>query len=368
MTISLAVAGATGYAGGEIIRLLLGHPAMQSGQLRLRTLFAGDKAEESVAAHLPHLAAALHEAAGPESFAKTTPEALAEHDVVFLALPHGHSAALAQQLPESVKLIDCAADFRLESGTEWGAYYNPAGTNAATPWAGTWPYGLPELPGKRASIQSANRVAVPGCFPTAVSLAAYPALAAGLALPDVSVTAVTGASGAGKKPSAPLLGAELMGNLKPYSAAGAHRHIPEILQNLAPAVGKEASDVALSFTPVLAPLTRGILAVAIMPLAAEIDVDAAAKQLRGAYHDAYATEPFIELLDAQAGQFPETANVAGSNRVQIAVDVDKRARKVIATAAVDNLTKGTGGAAVQCMNLMVGFPETAGLPLTGLRP
>jgi N-acetyl-gamma-glutamyl-phosphate reductase len=338
--VRIAVAGASGYAGGEILRLLLGHPEVEIGELT-----AGESAGTRLGEHQPHLLPLADRV-----LAETAAATLAGHDVVFLALPHGRSAALAAELGPDTVVIDCGADHRLTDAAAWDRWYGGA-------HAGSWPYGLPELPGARDALRGARRVAVPGCYPTAVTLALFPALAAGLAEPDVVVTAVTGTSGAGRALKPHLLGAEVMGSLAAYGVGGGHRHTPEITQNLSAAAGRE---VTVSFTPVLAPLPRGILASCSAP------TDASADAVTEAYAKAYADEPFVHLLPG--GSWPATAATLGSNAVHLQVTVDPDARRLVAVAAVDNLTKGTAGAAVQCMNLALGLPETAGLPSTGVAP
>ena len=228
-------------------------------------------------------------------------------------------------------------------------------TPARTPGPG--PYGLPELPGARDTLRGARRVAVPGCYPTAASLALAPALAAGLVEPDVSVVAVSGTSGAGRAARTNLLGSEVMGSLSAYGVAGTHRHTPEIRQNLS---GVAGAEVSVSFTPVLAPLPRGILATCTARLLAP------AERVRATYEAAYAEEPFVHLLPA--GQWPSTGAVLGSNVAQLGVEVDEAAGRLVVVAAIDNLTKGTAGAAVQCMNLALGLPEVTGLPTAGVAP
>lgn len=347
MTIKVAVAGASGYAGGEILRLLLGHPAYASGELEIGALTAASTVGSTVAElmpHLPQLADRVIE--------DTTPEVLAGHEVVFLGLPHGFSAEIANQLGPEVTVIDCAADFRLTNAADWSKFYG-------SEHAGSWPYGIPEMPGHREQLKGAKRVAVPGCFPTGATLALLPAVQADLIEPDISVVSITGVSGAGKKASVPLLGSETMGSLKAYNTSGKHRHTPELTQNLKEVTDK---DVTISFTPVLAPLPRGILTTATAPL-----IDGVTQaQARKVYEDFYADEPFVLVLPE--GAQPQTQNVVGSNMCHVQVEVDTVARKVLVTSAIDNLTKGTGGAAVQCMNLALGFEETAGLPRTGVAP
>lgn len=349
MNIRIAVAGATGYAGGEILRILLGHPAVLDGRAEIGALTAWSNAGSSLGEHQPHLGPLTERILDP-----TDPDRLVGHDVVFLALPHGQSATVAEALGPDVLIIDCGADFRLTDAAAWNRFYGTA-------HAGTWPYGLPELPGARAVLQGTKRVAVPGCFPTVATLALYPALAAGLATPDIVITAVTGTSGAGKSLKPHLLGSEIMGNASAYQVGGIHRHTPEIVQNLTKAVAGSA-PVSVSFTPILAPMPRGILANCSAPAPPGIT----AQDLRTAYEKAYADEPFVTLLPE--GRWPQTAAVLGSNAVHLQVALDETAGRTIVIGAVDNLTKGTGGAAVQCLNLALGWPETAGLTTIGVAP
>ncbi|MGW4534827.1 N-acetyl-gamma-glutamyl-phosphate reductase [Nocardia sp. NPDC004340] len=347
----VAVAGASGYAGGEVLRLLLGHPAYRSGHLEIGALTAGSNAGTTLGELQPHLLPLADRVLAP-----TTVEELSGHDVVFLGLPHGQSAAIATALPDSTIIIDCGADFRLTDGAAWEKYYG-------TPHAGHWPYGLPELPGGRDKLRGATRIAVPGCYPTVSSLALAPAVAAGIIEPRVNVVAVSGTSGAGRKLDVGLLGSEVMGSMRAYSIAGAHRHTPEIAQNLKAAQlsgGAADADVSVSFTPVLAPLPRGILATCTAPTT----VDAA--QARAVYEKAYADEPFVHLLPE--GVLPQTGSVLGSNAVTLQVTVDTDAGLLVVIGAIDNLTKGTAGAAVQSMNLALGIDETAGLSTVGVAP
>ncbi|OAK57518.1 N-acetyl-gamma-glutamyl-phosphate reductase [Rhodococcoides kyotonense] len=341
----IAVAGASGYAGGEILRLLLGHPGVASGRLVIGSLTAGGNAGSALGEFHPHLLPLAD-----RFLTETTIDELSGHDVVFLGLPHGKSGEIAQQLPESVVIIDCGADFRLSDASAWEKYYKSA-------HAGTWPYGLPELPGHREKLVGATRIAVPGCYPTVSSLALAPAVAAGIVEPRVNVVAVSGASGAGRAPKADLLGAEIMGSVRAYAVAGAHRHTPEIAQNLS-ALSPE--PVTVSFTPVLAPMPRGILATCTAV------TTATQEQATEVYEKAYAAEPFVHVLGA--GRLPQTGAVIGSNAVQMSVSVDEDAGLLVVVAAVDNLTKGTAGAAIQSMNLALGIPETDGLSTVGVAP
>lgn len=342
MTVRAAVAGASGYAGGEVLRLLLQHPEVEIGALT-----ANSNAGQRLGALQPHLLPLADRV-----LAATTPEILAGHDVVFLALPHGQSAAVAEQLGDTVLVVDMGADFRLTDAADWERFYG-------SPHAGTWPYGLPELPGARAALEGSRRVAVPGCYPTAVSLALAPAYAAGLAEPEAVVVAASGTSGAGKAAKPHLLGSEVMGSMSPYGVGGLHRHTPEMIQNLSAAAGER---VSVSFTPTLAPMPRGILATS--SAKARPGTDGAS--LRAVYEKAYADEPFVHLLPE--GQWPATGAVYGSNTALLQVAYDEAAGRILVISAIDNLTKGTAGGAVQSMNLALGLPETSGLPATGIAP
>ncbi|MCX5148701.1 MULTISPECIES: N-acetyl-gamma-glutamyl-phosphate reductase [unclassified Streptomyces] len=342
MVVRVAVAGASGYAGGEVLRLLLSHPEVEIGALT-----GNSNAGQLLGSLQPHLVPL----AG-RTLEATTPEVLAGHDVVFLALPHGQSAAVAAQLGEGVLVIDMGADHRLKDSADWDAFYG-------APHAGTWPYGLPELPGGRAALEGAKRIAVPGCFPTAVTLALFPAYAAQLAEPEAVIVAATGTSGAGKALKPHLLGSEVMGSVSPYGVGGGHRHTPEMVQNLSPIAGQK---VSVSFTPTLVPMPRGILATCSAKALPGTTADA----VRAAYEKAYADEPFVHLLPA--GQWPATSSVHGSNAVQIQVAYDGSAQRIIAISAIDNLTKGTAGGAVQSMNIALGLPEELGLSTIGVAP
>ncbi|WP_063729068.1 N-acetyl-gamma-glutamyl-phosphate reductase [Streptomyces sp. RTd22] len=342
MAIRAAVAGASGYAGGEVLRLLLAHPEVEIGALT-----GNSNAGQPLAALQPHLLPLADRVLAP-----TGAEALAGHDVVFLALPHGQSAAVAEQLGDQVLVIDCGADFRLEDAADWEKFYG-------SPHAGTWPYGLPELPGARAALKGSRRVAVPGCYPTAVSLALFPAYAAGLVGPEAVIVAATGTSGAGKSPKPHLLGSEVMGSMSPYGVGGGHRHTPEMIQNLSAAAGER---VSVSFTPTLAPMSRGILATCSAPAKPGVT----AGTLRAAYEKALGDEPFVHLLPE--GQWPSTAAVYGSNSALLQVALDEAAGRVIVISAIDNLTKGTAGGAVQSMNIALGLPEELGLSTIGVAP
>ncbi|MFI9024922.1 N-acetyl-gamma-glutamyl-phosphate reductase [Streptomyces sp. NPDC053560] len=342
MTVRAAVAGASGYAGGEVLRLLLAHPEVEIGALTGNSN-AGQRLG-ALQPHLPPLADRVLE--------QTTTEALAGHDVVFLALPHGQSAAVAEELGPDVLVVDCGADFRLTDAADWEKFYG-------SPHAGTWPYGLPELPGARAALEGSKRIAVPGCYPTAVSLALFPAYAAGLAEPEAVIVAASGTSGAGKAAKPHLLGSEVMGSMSPYGVGGVHRHTPEMIQNLSAAAGE---PVSVSFTPTLAPMPRGILATC----TAKAKPGLTAEDLRAAYEKAFGDEPFVRLLPE--GQWPATAAVYGSNAAHLQVAYDAAAGRIIVICAIDNLAKGTAGGAVQSMNIALGLPEDTGLSTIGVAP
>ncbi|MEV0321308.1 N-acetyl-gamma-glutamyl-phosphate reductase [Streptomyces sp. NPDC050658] len=342
MAVRAAVAGASGYAGGELLRLLLVHPEVEIGALTGNT-----NAGQRLGSLQPHLLPLADRVLEP-----TTAEVLAGHDVVFLALPHGQSAAVAERLGPDVLAVDMGADFRLKDAGDWEKFYG-------SEHAGTWPYGLPELPGARAALEGSKRIAVPGCYPTAVSLALFPAYAADLVEPEAVIVAASGTSGAGKAAKPHLLGSEVMGNMSPYGVGGVHRHTPEMIQNLSGAAG---TPVTVSFTPTLAPMPRGILATC----SAKAKDGVTADSVRAAYEKAYADEPFVRLLPE--GQWPTTAAVYGSNAVQLQIAHDEAAGRVIVISAIDNLTKGTAGGAVQSMNIALGLPEDTGLSTIGVAP
>jgi N-acetyl-gamma-glutamyl-phosphate reductase len=341
-TWTVGVTGATGYAGGEVCRLLAGHPS-----LRLAGVHANSSAGRRLGELQPHLTPFADLEVQPRDAGS-----LAGYDVVVLALPHGESAAIASQLSDDTLVIDCGADHRLTDPSAWARWYGGE-------HAGSWPYGLPELPGQREKLAGATRIAVPGCYPTSVTLAMAPALAAGIVEPEVVVVAASGTSGAGKSAKPNLLGSEVMGSVSAYGVGGVHRHTPEMIQNLSQAAGHE---VSVSFTPTLVPMSRGILATCSAKLTPGTDAQAA----RAAYEKAYADEPFVHLLPE--GQWPTTAQVLGANTVALQLAVDPDAGRLVVVAAVDNLTKGTAGGALQCANLALGLPETTGIPVVGVAP
>ncbi|GAA3240355.1 N-acetyl-gamma-glutamyl-phosphate reductase [Actinocorallia longicatena] len=342
MGIRAAVAGASGYAGGELLRILAGHPGFEIG-----TLTAGSNAGSALGALQPHL-----RSLATRVLTETTPETLAGHDVVFLALPHGASGPLAAQLGDDVLVVDCGADFRLRDAADWEHFYG-------SPHAGTWPYGLPELPGQREVLAGTKRIAVPGCYPTVSTLALVPAYAAGIAGNDIVIVAASGTSGAGKAAKVSLLGSEVMGAVSAYGVGGVHRHTPEIVQNLSAVAGE---PVTVSFTPTLAPMSRGILATCTVKAEPGLTADG----LRRVYEDAYADEPFVDLLPE--GQWPSTAMTLGANTALLQVALDERAGRIVVVAAIDNLTKGTAGGAIQSTNIALGLAEELGLSTLAVAP
>lgn len=341
--ITAAVAGASGYAGGELLRLLNAHP-----DVTVVTAAASSRAGEPLSAVHPNLTG--H---GDLVLSATDPELLGESDVVFLALPHGESASIVAALPDGAVVIDLGADFRLIDPAAWAAYYGGA-------HAGTWTYGLPELPGQRDRIASSRRVANPGCYATAVTLALAPLLASGLAEPrDVVVIAASGTSGAGRKATDALLATQVMGSMSAYKVGGVHQHTPEMEQSLSAVAG---APVTLSFTPLLAPMPRGIVATCTAVAASGVSAEDVREALVAAYRD----EPFVRVL--APGQWPQTASVAGSNAAQLQVALDAHAGRIIVVSAIDNLGKGAAGQAVQNANLVLGLDERAGLTADGVAP
>ena len=356
----VAVAGASGYAGGELLRLLAGHP-----QLEIAAVTAGSSTGKPVTSIHPNLIG--HPAFDGKNFQPTDAATLGDAELIFMALPHGESAALAVQLPDA-RIIDLSADFRLGDEAAWHQFYGDAG------YAGRWTYGLPELPGapgepsQREKISAARAVAAPGCYATTSILALAPLLAAGLVEPaDIVIVAASGTSGAGRTPRADLLGSEVMGSMSAYKVGGTHRHTPEIEQALTEVLPAPGA-VTLSFTPTLAPMPRGILATSTAKLTGKATAQGGdpASTLRAAFAAAYADSPFVHLLPD--GQWPATAAVYGSNGAHVQVAADVHAGRAVVISTTDNLGKGAAGQAVQIANLMLGLPETAGLTTHGVTP
>ncbi len=347
MGLAVAVAGASGYAGGELLRLVAGHP-----DLTVSVATAASNAGQSITSVHPH----LPQFSG-QVFEATSPEILAQADVVFLALPHGQSAAIAAQLPEHLLVIDIGADFRLRDAAVWQRFYGSA-------HAGTWTYGLPELPGARQRIAVSRRIANPGCYVTASTLALAPLFVAGLVeVDDVVIVAASGTSGAGRSLTPNLLASEVVGSVSAYNVGGSHRHTPEIEQNLTEVAG---AQVTVSFTPVLVPMPRGILATCTARVRPGVDAATISAAIAAAFDNAYGSEPFVHVL--AEGAWPTTGATLGSNSTQIQWAFDEHAGRVVVVSALDNLTKGAAGQAVQNANLALGLDETAGLPIAGVAP
>lgn len=337
MGIRVAVVGASGYAGGEVLRLVAGHP-----EFEIVAATAHSQAGVPVGTVHPHLMNL------GLTFQPTEPEVLSTADLVFLALPHGESGAIAATLPENVKIVDLGADHRLRDPQQWRDYYGGE-------HAGTWTYGLPELPGQRELIAASSRVAATGCYAVATILALAPLIKSGLVQPDdVVVVAASGTTGAGRSLKPHLLASEVMSDLSGYKV-GAHQHTPEMKQG--------SGATSLSFTPVLAPMPRGILAtVTARPSTPDVTAEAA----RDVLAQAYDGEPFVRLLPP--GVWPKTKATLGSNACHLQATVDRDSGRVLVQSAIDNLGKGAAGQAVQCANIMLGLPETAGLTAIGVNP
>ncbi|WP_300765733.1 N-acetyl-gamma-glutamyl-phosphate reductase [uncultured Bifidobacterium sp.] len=361
--LSVAVAGATGYAGGEALRILAGHPGFE-----VTCVTGHSSVGERLGSFMPHIPQYAN-----LRVEDTTPDVLRGHDVVIMALPHGASGALAAAIGDGPVMVDLGADHRLQTKSAWDEFYG--GT-----YYPAWVYGMPELitgtgpdgaiRREREELRGARAIAGPGCNVTATTLAIQPAVHDGL-IDSTGIVAdlVVGYSGAGKAlKRTGLLAAEALGSAVPYGVGGTHRHIPEIQQNLAHAAGLSANEAArfpLAFTPVLAPMSRGILAVVSAPLsekASSLDDD----EIRASWARAYEGQSFMVLLDPP--DMPATANVLGSNAAHLQVAVDRRAGRLIAMAAIDNLNRGTAGQAMQSLNIALGLPEDQGLTTIGVAP
>lgn len=334
-----AIVGASGYAGTELLRLLLEHP-----KFAVSVITAHSNAGELISSVAPQLAKL-----GGRRFEQFDLAKVNACELVFLALPHGESATLIAQLDPALKIVDLGADFRLTSADQWVKYYGGA-------HAGTWTYGLPELLGKRDQIKKATRVANPGCYATSISLAIAPAL--GLVdTRDIVVVAASGTTGAGRSAKINLIGSEVMGSLSSYKFGGMHQHTPEIEEALTHIA---CSEVKISFTPILAPMPRGILST----VTAKLTSSATTESMHELYRKTYANEEFVTVLPL--GQMPKTNSVIGSNHVHLQVAVDAHTNRLIISAAIDNLGKGAAGQAIQNANLICGLPENAGLETSGL--
>ena len=334
-----AVVGASGYAGGELLRLLALHPKFE-----VALVSAHSNVGESVTSIHPQL-----QSYTGRTFVSTDSINFEHIDLVFLALPHGESATLVAKIPGHVKIVDLGADFRLESASAWEKYYG--GTHA-----GVWIYGLPELgSGQREAIKKENKVSNPGCYATSISLGIAPAINL-IDSTDIVVVAASGTTGAGRNAKVNLIGSEVMGSLTSYKFGGLHQHTPEIEQALSAVAQK---NVKISFTPILAPMPRGILST----ITAKLTQSVTTKQLHALYAEHYLDEFFIDLLPL--GQMPKTSAVLGSNKAQIQVAVDEHTNRLVISVAIDNLGKGAAGQAIQNANLICGLPENSGLAFDG---
>lgn len=334
-----AVIGASGYTGGELLRLLSSHP-----KFKLCYIAAGSNAGEQITQLHPQLISFIG-----QSFEVTEVKKINECELVFIALPHGESSKLISQIDSKVKIVDLGADFRLIDNAKWQQYYGGE-------HSGSWVYGLPELTDHKI-ISSAARVANPGCYATAISLSIAPALAQ-IATEDIVAVAASGTTGAGRSAKVNLLGSEVMNNLTSYKFGGLHQHTPEIEQVLSQISAKE---VKISFTPILAPIPRGILAT----VTARLSVEISTEDIQQIYHSFYEQSKFVTIL--KPGVMPMTSAVLGSNNVQMQVMVDAHVNRIVVSTAIDNLGKGAAGQAIQNANLMTGLAENAGLEMSGVR-
>lgn len=335
----IGIIGGSGYAGGELLRLLSAHPHFEVGAIS-----AHSNAGELITAIHPQL-----QSYAGKRFSAFTPEAFQDSELVFLALPHGESNKIIAQLPTSVKIVDLGADFRLKSESAWLKYYGGE-------YAGSWTYGLPDLPGKSAEIAASSRVANPGCYATSIALGTAPA--ATLAdLTDVVVVAASGTTGAGRTAKINLIASEIAGSLTSYKFGGVHQHTPEIEETLSAISGQ---DVRISFTPILAPMPRGILSTITVKLNKNVSIE----QVRTVYSEYFSDSPFVVLLPE--GQMPKTASVLGSNQAQLQVAIDAHTSRLVISVAIDNLGKGAAAQAIHNANLIAGFPAAAGLLGDGL--
>ena len=334
-----AVVGASGYAGGELLRLLSNHP-----KFKLSYLAAGSNAGEPITNLHPQLTNFTG-----RNFEETEIAKINNSDLVFIALPHGESAKLISQIDPKVKVVDLGADFRLVDGKKWEKYYGGK-------HAGSWVYALPELVDHKL-ISSANKVANPGCYATAIALSIAPALSL-INAEDIVVVAASGTTGAGRSAKVNLLGSEVMNNLTSYKFGGIHQHTPEIEQILS-SISRES--VKISFTPVLAPMPRGILAT----VTAQLTQQSSAEQIREIYQAFYSGSKFVKVLPV--GSMPMTSAVLGTNNAQIQIAVDEHVNRLLISAVIDNLGKGAAGQAIQNANLMCDLAEDAGLEILGVR-
>jgi N-acetyl-gamma-glutamyl-phosphate reductase len=335
----IGVVGASGYAGGELLRLLAFHPHFE-----VTAITAHSNAGELITS----VHAQLQSYAG-KKFRAFTPGDFDSCELIFLALPHGESAKVIAQLPTKSKIVDLGADYRLESADQWNKYYGGD-------YAGTWTYGLADIEPFKSQISKSSKVANPGCYATSIALGAAPA-AAIADLSDVVVIAASGTTGAGRNAKINLIASEVAGSLTSYKFGGVHQHTPEIEQALAKISGEEAK---ISFTPILAPMPRGILSTITAKLTKKISTEEA----HSLYSKYFAGSQFVTVLPL--GVMPKTAALTGSNHVHIQVAVDDHTSRLVVSVAIDNLGKGAAAQAIQNANLMCGLDEAAGLRFDGL--
>jgi N-acetyl-gamma-glutamyl-phosphate reductase len=349
--LKVAILGASGYSGEELVRLLLQHPGVE-----LTAVTSRQYAGQTMAQIFPRFAS--HPTARALRFTEPGVEAIAAAAaIVFLALPHGVAAEFAIPLLEQgCRVIDLSADFRLKSAAVYREFYG--NDHPAPDLLARAVYGLPEV--YREQLRGAQLVAAPGCYPTSILLPTLPLLRAGLIRPeDIIADALSGVSGAGRKVEADYLFCECHESVRPYGIPK-HRHLSEIEEQLSLAAGR---PVVVQFTPHLIPVNRGILTTLyLQPTLPALGVEAAAvleQRIAAAYRGAYAKEPFVRLLEGKA--LPDTKNVVGTNLVEIAWRPDPRTGRLIVVSAEDNIVKGASGQAIQSLNLMCGFAETDGL-------
>lgn len=343
--IKVAIVGASGYAGEELVRLLLGHPRADLTAVTSRQ-YAGQAIAQVFPrfSHLPKARSLVFTDPNAELLAKAA-------DVVFLALPHGVAAEFAVPLLAlGCKVIDLSADFRLKDPAVYQEFY--AHKHPAPELLKQSVYGLPEV--HRERIKSATLLACPGCYPTSILVPTIPLLRAGLIDPDhIIANSMSGVTGAGRKVEVDYLFAECNESVRPYGVPK-HRHLSELEEQLSAAAGRK---VVMQFTPHLIPVNRGILTtLCLKPTGSPADT---AQEVAAAYRKAYSEEPFVRLLEGKT--LPDTKNVVGTNFLELAWRVDPRTGRLIVMSAEDNIVKGTSGQAIQCFNLMHGLPETTGL-------
>ena len=333
------VIGASGYAGGELLRLLATHP-----HLLVTQVSAHSNAGELITSVHPHLTTYQN-----QKFVAIEEVNFDQVDVVFIALPHGQSASVVKNIPSHTKVIDLGADFRLSDSAQWDKYYDGE-------HAGVWTYGLPEIPGQREKISKSVQVSNPGCYATSIITGLLPALDF-IDVSDVVVVAASGTTGAGRSAKINLIASEVMGSLTSYKFGGVHQHTPEVEQELSNVSGK---DVKISFTPILAPMPRGILST----ITARLNPSFSTDQVNALYAKFYEADYFVDVL--QVGQLPKTGSLTGSNKIQVQVAADEHVQRLVISVALDNLGKGAASQAIQNANLMCGFHEGAGLSTDGL--